>query len=92
MPMHTFSGVVEHALAHIEEAALSGIPEEQQRWYAIKTFERDEKVLSQLKLSETVLHHIEKDIRAAEEECDDDAGKPDYQRAVVYIAPCERLL
>lgn len=60
VPMHTFSGVVEHALAHIEEAALSGIPEEQQRWYAIKIFERDEKVLSQLKLSETVLHHIEK--------------------------------
>ena len=86
VPMHTFSGVVEHALAHIEEAALSGIPEEQQRWYAIKIFERDEKVLSQLKLSETVLHHIEKDIRAAEEECDDDAESLITNERYVYIA------
>ena len=86
VPMHTFSGVVEHALAHIEEAALSGIPEEQQRWYAIKIFERDEKVLSQLKLSETVLQHIEKDIRAAEEECDDDAESLITNERYVYIA------
>ena len=86
VPMHTFSGVVEHALAHIEEAALSGIPEEQQRWYAIKIFERDEKVLSQLKLSETVLQHIEKDIRAAEEECDDDAESLIANERYVYIA------
>ena len=86
VPIHTFSGVVEHALAHIEEAALSGIPEEQQRWYAIKIFERDEKVLSQLKLSETVLQHIEKDIRAAEEECDDDAESLITNERYVYIA------
>ncbi len=87
MPMHTFSGVVEHALAHIEEAALSGIPEEQAAaGTAIKIFERDEKVLSQLKLSETVLQHIEKDIRAAEEECDDDAESLITNERYVYIA------
>ena len=73
VPMHTFSGVVEHAIAHIEEAALHNVPAEQQRWYAIKLFERDEKVLSQLKLPKEILSHIESDIRAAEEECDDDA-------------------
>ena len=49
VPMHTFSGPVEHAIAHIEEAAVHNLPEEQQRWYAIKIFERDDKVLEQLK-------------------------------------------
>ena len=66
VPQHCFSGVVEHALAHIEEAAVHNMPLEQQRWYAIKIFERDEKVLEQLKLDKTVLEHIEKDIKAAE--------------------------
>ena len=73
VPQHSFSGVVEHALAHIEEAAVHGLPAEQQRWYAIKIFERDEKVLEQLKLDQAVLDHIEEDIKAAEEELDDDA-------------------
>ena len=73
VPQHRFSGPVEHALAHIEEAAVHGLPQEQQRWYAIKIFERDEKVLEQLKLDKTVLSHIEDDIKAAEEELDDDA-------------------
>ena len=73
VPMHTFSGTVEHALAHIEEAAVHALPEERQRWYSIKLFERDEKVLEQLGLDSTVLEHIEEDIRAVEEELDDDA-------------------
>ena len=73
VPMHTFSGVVEHALAHIEEAAVHNMPEEQQRWYVIKMFERDDKVLEQVKLNEATRSHIEADIQAAEEEMDDDA-------------------
>ena len=73
VPMHTFSGPVEHAIAHIEEAAVHKMPEEQQRWYAIKIFERDDKVLAKLHIPEDVHAHIEADIKAAEEELDDDA-------------------
>ena len=73
VPQHTFSGPVEHAIAHIEEAAVHDMPAEQQRWYAIKIFERDEKVLEKLNLEKTVLDHIEEDIKAAEDELDDDA-------------------
>ena len=73
VPMHTFSGAVEHAIAHIEEAAVHHLPEEQQRWYAIKLFERDDRVLEQLQPGKETLDHIESDIRAAEEELDDDA-------------------
>ena len=73
MPHHTFRGRVEHALAHIEEAAVHGLPEEQQRWYAVKIFERDEKVLAKLQLDPEKLSHIEQDIRAAEKTLDDDA-------------------
>lgn len=85
VPMHTFSGTVEHALAHIEEAAVHGLPEEQQRWYAIKLFERDDKVLGQLKLDEPVLAHIETDIKAAEEEMDDDAESIITNERYIYI-------
>ena len=70
---HSFSGAVEHAIAHIEEAAVHDMPEEQQRWFAIKLFERDEKAIKQLGLSEETLSHIEKDIQAAEQEMDDEA-------------------
>lgn len=73
VPQHTFSGSVEHAIAHIEEAAVHNMPEEMQRWYAVKIFERDEKVLEQLKLEASVKAHIEKDIAAVEAEMDDDA-------------------
>ena len=73
VPMHTFAGCVEHAIAHIEEAAVHEMPEEQQRWYAIKIFERDDKVLSGLNIDAEVKNHIENDIRAAEKEMDDDA-------------------
>ena len=86
IPMHTFSGVVEHALAHIEEAAVHNLPQEQQRWYAIKIFERDDKVLGQLNLSEATLDHIEEDIKAAEKEMDDDAESIITNERYVYIA------
>ena len=85
VPMHTFSGPVEHALAHIEEAAVHGMPEEQQRWYAIKIFERDDKVLEKLGLSGETLSHIETDICAAEEELDDDAESIITGERYVYI-------
>ena len=84
-PMHSFSGVVEHAIAHIEEAALHDLPEEQQRWYAIKLFERDEKVLEQLKLEPSVLEHMEEDIARAEEEMDDDAESIITNERYVFI-------
>ena len=86
IPMHTFSGPVEHAIAHIEEAVLHNMPEEQQRWYAIKVFERDDKVLAQLNIPATTLHHIESDIKAAETELDDDAESIITNERYVYIA------
>jgi len=86
VPMHTFSGPVEHALAHIEEVAVHQMPEEQQRWYAIKIFERDEKAMAQLKLSADVQAHIEEDIKAAEKELDDDAESIITNERYVYIA------
>ena len=85
VPLHTFSGPVEHAIAHIEEAAVHHLPEEQQRWYAIKLFERDSKILEQLKLPEDVTAHIEADIQAAEEELDDDAESIITNERYVYI-------
>ena len=86
VPMHTFSGPVEHAIAHIEEAAVHDLPEEQQRWYAIKIFERDDKVLEQLKIDPAVMTHIEADIKAAEKELDDDAESIITNERYVYIA------
>ncbi len=86
VPQHTFSGAVEHAIAHIEEAAVHNMPAEQQRWYAIKIFERDEKVLAQLKLDKATLAHIEQDIQAAEQEMDDDAESIITNERYVYIA------
>ena len=86
VPMHTFSGVVEHALAHIEEAAVHGLPEERQRWYAIKIFERDEKALEELNIEPSVLAHIEEDIKAAEKELDDDAESIITNERYIYIA------
>lgn len=85
-PQHGFSGAVEHALAHIEEAALHYMPAEQQRWYAIKIFERDEKVLEQLKLDPAIATHIEEDIQAAERELDDDAESIITNERYIYIA------
>ena len=85
IPLHTFSGNVEHALAHIEEACVHNLPEERQRWYAIKLFERDSKVLEDLNLSKETIDHIEKDIRAVEEEMDDDAESIITNERYVYI-------
>ena len=86
VPMHTFSGPVEHAIAHIEEAAVHNLPEAQQRWYAIKIFERDDKVLEKLALPQETLQHIEQDIQAAEKELDDDAESIITNERYVYIA------
>ena len=86
VPMHTFSGPVEHAIAHIEEAAVHSMPEEQQRWYAIKIFERDDKVLAKLNIPAETMAHIETDIKAAEKELDDDAESIITNERYVYIA------
>ena len=86
VPMHTFSGPVEHAIAHIEEAAVHSMPEEQQRWYAIKIFERDDKVLTKLSIPAETMTHIETDIKAAEKELDDDAESIITNERYVYIA------
>ena len=86
VPMHTFSGPVEHAIAHIEEAAVHNMPEEQQRWYAIKIFERDDKVLAKLSIPTETMNHIEEDIKAAETELDDDAESIITNERYIYIA------
>ena len=86
IPLHTFSGPVEHAIAHIEEAVVHDMPEEQQRWYAIKIFERDDKVLEQLKIASDRMSHIENDIKAAEKELDDDSESIITNERYIYIA------
>lgn len=85
IPMHTFSGPVEHAIAHIEEATVHNKPEDQQRWYAIKVFERDEKVLEELNLLADVKAHIEQDIKAVESEMDDDSESIITNERYIYI-------
>lgn len=86
VPMHRFCGPVEHAIAHIEEAALHSMPAEQQRWYAIKIFERDEKVLAQFNLADATMEHIDGDVRAAEEEMDDDSESIITNERYIYIS------
>ncbi len=86
IPQHSFCGCVEHAVAHIEEAVLHDIPEEQQRWYAIKIFERDDKVLEMLNIPEDKRAHIETDITAAEKEMDDDSESIITNERYIYIA------
>ncbi|MBR0277392.1 MAG: ferrous iron transport protein B [Clostridia bacterium] len=85
-PLHTFSGVVEHAIAHIEEAALHDMPEDSQRWYAIKIFERDEKVIKKLNINPEIISHIEEDIKKAEAELDDDSESIITNERYIYIA------
>ena len=85
VPKHTFEGAVEHAIAHIEEACVHELPEEQQRWYAVKIFERDEKVMERLGLSEATRKHVETDIKRVEEEYDDDAESIITNERYVYI-------
>ena len=89
MPQHIFSGTVEHAIAHIEEAAIHSMPEDKQRFYAIKIFERDRHVLCKLKLDEAIIKHMEKDIEAVEKELDDDAEAVIINERYLYI---ERIL
>ena len=86
VPMHTFNGVVEHAIAHIEEAVVHEMPEEQQRWYAIKVFERDDKVMEKLNLSDEIKKHVETDIENAEKELDDDSESIITNERYIYIA------
>ncbi len=86
VPKHTFSGAVEHAIAHIEEAAVHDMPHEQQRWYAIKILERDEASVSTLSLPAEKLSHIEEDIQIAEKEMDDDAESIITNERYEYIA------
>ncbi|MBR4684822.1 MAG: ferrous iron transporter B [Spirochaetia bacterium] len=83
---HSFSGCVEHAIAHIEEAVLHDMPDEKQRWYAVKLFERDKKVQEALKIDKSVLEHIESDIKACEKELDDDAESIITNERYTYIA------
>ncbi|MCI7349468.1 MAG: ferrous iron transport protein B [Ruminococcus sp.] len=85
IPQHKFCGCVEHAIAHIEECVLHDIPEEQQRWYAIKLFERDEKVYETLNISNSKISHIEGDIAAAEKEMDDDSESIITNERYIYI-------
>lgn len=85
VPQHSFSGVVEHAIAHIEEAAVHDMPAEQQRWYAIKIFEGDQKVLEKLNLPSATLNHISSDIKEAEDELDDDAESIITNERYIYI-------
>ena len=86
LPQHNFSGPVDHALAHIEEIALSKLPEERKRWYAVKLFERDEKAVEHLNLSASVKASVEEAIQAAEKELDDDAESIITNERYVYIA------
>ena len=86
VPQHTFSGAVEHALAHIEECIVHDMPEEQQRWYAIKIFERDDKVLEQMNIPAEKLQHVEGDIKAAETELDDDSESIITNERYLWIA------
>ena len=86
IPQHSFSGAVEHALAHIEECIVHDLPEEQQRWYAIKIFERDDKVLEQMNIPTEKLEHVEGDIKAAETELDDDSESIITNERYVWIA------
>ena len=85
VPKHPFEGSVEHAIAHIEEACVHELPEEQQRWYAVKIFERDDKVIDKLGLDEATRSHVENDIKAVEEEYDDDAESIITNERYVWI-------
>ena len=72
-PRHIFSGEIEHVIAHIEEAAVHQLPDEEQRWYAIKIFERDERVQKYLNMPKELIDHVENDIVHIEKRFDDDA-------------------
>lgn len=83
---HKFNGVVEHALAHIEEACAQNFSKENEHWYAVKIFERDEKIIENLGIDKSTLAHIEEDIVAAETELDDDAESIITNERYIYIS------
>lgn len=82
---HVFNGSVEHALAHIEESIEGKVDKNYLRWYAIKLFERDERVRQELNLDETLLGHLEKHIADCELEMDDDAESIIADQRYTYI-------
>lgn len=86
IPRHVFTGEVEHAIAHIEEVVLHSVPEDQQRFLAVKLFERDKDIRERLKLSEEKLAHIEEDIRRCTEEMEDDAESIITAERYAFIA------
>ena len=86
VPPHIYSGATEHTIAHIEEAALHSLPESEQRWYAIKIFERDKKAYEKLNIDQATLNHIEEDIKNAEKEMDDDAESIITNERYIFIA------
>ncbi|MBS7224786.1 MAG: ferrous iron transport protein B [Clostridiaceae bacterium] len=83
---HVFTGSVEHAIAHIEESIEAKVEERYLRWYAIKLFERDEKVLSEMNLDSVLMQHIEKHIADCEAEMDDDAESIITNQRYAYIS------
>jgi ferrous iron transport protein B len=85
IPRHSFSGGVEHTLAHIEEAVLHNLPDEQQRFFAIKLFERDKKIIEKLGLKPEQVAHIEGDIRRREAELEDDSESIITAERYTYI-------
>jgi ferrous iron transport protein B len=85
IPRHGFSGTVEHTLAHIEEAALHDLSEERRRWYSIKLFERDEKIIAKLKLGQEQVQHIEDSIKSCETEFDNDSESIVTSERYAYI-------
>ena len=83
---HVFTGSVEHALAHIEESLAGKVDDGYLRWYAIKVFERDEKVLESLQLDDTLAQHLEQHILDCEQELDDDAESIITNQRYAYIS------
>ena len=86
IPMHTFNSEVEHAIAHIEDALKGKINDEQQRWFAIKAFERDDKVATQLNLDSVILEQIENITNEVEKHFDDDSESIITNERYIYIA------
>jgi ferrous iron transport protein B len=84
-PRHSFSGGVEHTLAHIEEAALHSLPDERQRFFSIKLFERDKEIIEKLGLKPEQVAHIEQDIRRLEAELEDDSESIITAERYTYI-------
>ena len=83
---HVFTGSVEHAIAHIEESITDKVDTEFLRWYAIKIFERDEKVLQQLHFDDRLLTHLEEHIADCERELDDEAESIITNQRYSYIS------